>query len=127
MIVVYDGECPLCSSYVHFYRIRDLGIAVDLVDARENHPIVTEIAQRGLDINLGMVVKFEGRWFHGAEAMHMLAMLGSGDSVFNAVNRAIFRHRRLAAVLYPVLVQGRKFLLWLLGRRLIGETKVHGA
>jgi hypothetical protein len=72
-----------------------------------------------------MVVKLRGRFYHGAEAMSILAILGSGDSWFNRLNRALFRHPRIARLLYPVLVRGRLLTLRLLGRSLIGEAS-HG-
>jgi hypothetical protein len=37
--------------------------------------------------------------------------------VFNRVNSAIFRSRRLATILYPALRCGRNMLLLLLGRK----------
>ena len=69
-----------------------------------------------------MVVKYRGRLYHGTDAMNLLAVLGSEATVFNRLNRALFRHPRLANALYPMLVGGRHLVLRLLGRNLIGET-----
>ncbi|MGH6979595.1 MAG: DCC1-like thiol-disulfide oxidoreductase family protein [Stellaceae bacterium] len=118
--VVYDGECPFCRSYVQLYRLRDR-MQVHLIDARTPHPLVTELKARRINLDLGMAVRFNDRLYHGAEAMNLLAVLGSGDTIFNIVNRILFRHRRLARLLYPALVKGRLLTLRLLGRRLIGE------
>jgi len=123
--VVYDGECPFCSSYVTLYRIRQQTDHVHLIDARSNHPAVEEVRRAGYDLDVGMVVKFEGRLYHGAEAMNILAILGSGGTVFNRLNRALFRHPRLSRALYPWLVRGRLVVLRLLGRKLIGEAEGH--
>ena len=120
--VVYDGECPFCSSYVQLYRIRGHA-TVHLVDGRLDHPLVAEVRALGLDLDAGMAVKLNGRFYHGAEAMNLLAILGSGDSAFNAANRLLFRRPALARLLYPVLVRGRLLTLRLLGRRLIGEGR----
>ena len=122
LTVVYDGECPFCSSYVQLYRIREHAGRIDLVDARGEHPILADIRRAGLDLNEGMVVRLQGRLYHGAEAMNLLAVLGGDGTVFNRLNRALFRHPKLARRLYPLLVRGRMLTLRLLGRRLIGKT-----
>lgn len=118
MWIVYDGQCPFCSSFVRLYRLREHA-RVHLVDARQPHPILAEIDQRKLDLDVGMVVKFADRLYHGAEAMQFLALLGSGDTPFNRLNRLLFRHPGLARRIYPMLVKGRLLTLRLLGRHRI--------
>ena len=119
--VVYDGECPFCSSYVLLYRIREHAKHVHLIDARSAHPIVDEVRGEGFNLDEGMAVKFNGRFYHGAAAMNILAILGSNGGVFNRLNHSLFRHPRLARFLYPMLVRGRWIVLRLLGRRLIED------
>jgi predicted DCC family thiol-disulfide oxidoreductase YuxK len=122
--VVYDGECPFCSSYVTLYRIRERAKQVHLIDARSaSHPILDEVRRAGLDLDEGMAVKFNGRFYHGAAAMNILAILGSNGTLFNRLNGALFRHPHLARFLYPMLVRGRWIVLRLLGRRLIGSSE----
>lgn len=120
--VVYDGECPFCSSYVRLYRLREVAGRVHLVDARESHPIVAEVRALGLDLDEGMAVKAAGRFYHGAEAMNFLAILGSGDGLFNRLNRLLFRRPALARALYPWMVRCRLLTLRLLGRQTLGEA-----
>jgi predicted DCC family thiol-disulfide oxidoreductase YuxK len=119
--VVYDAECPFCSRYVLLYQLRERGQRVHLVDARSSDPIVGEIGARNLDLNDGMVVRWHGQYYHGAQAMHLLATLAGDGSFFNRVNRLLFSRSRLARAIYPVLVRGRKLILGLLGRKPIGE------
>jgi predicted DCC family thiol-disulfide oxidoreductase YuxK len=118
--VVYDGECPFCSSFVLLYRIREHAKHVHLIDARSPHPMVDEVRRQRLDLNEGMAVKFKGRFYHGADAMNILAILGSGTTLFNRINRALFRRPGVARLLYPLLARGRLITLRLLGRPLIG-------
>jgi len=119
--IVYDGQCPFCTSYVRLYRIRESGRQVHLIDGRSPHPILEELRRRKLDLDDGMVVKFGNRIYHGAAALNVLAILGSDRTLFNRMNHALFRRPRLASWLYPLLARGRLFTLRLLGRKLINE------
>ena len=125
LVVVYDGQCPFCTRFVQLYRIRQLVGRVRLVDARDapdSDPVLREVAEAGLDLDEGMAVKWRGRIYHGADAMHVLALLGAESSVFGRMNRALFTRPALASWIYPALVAGRRLTLRLLGRRLIGES-----
>lgn len=119
VLVVYDGECPFCANYVKLYRLRQLVGQVTLVDARGDHPVLAELRALGLDLDEGMAVRWQGRFYYGAAALHVLALLGSESGVFNRLNRWLFSRPRLGRQLYPWMVSGRKLTLRLLGRRLI--------
>ena len=109
--IVYDGDCPICAGYSRASRIRrDVG-GLALVNARERPDIVTALAARSFDLNNGFVFIIGDRIYDGAQALHVLALLSSRSSLFNRINFAIFRHRRLAFILYPVLRSLRNLLL----------------
>src|SRR5690606_25765599 len=42
LTIVYDGDCPFCTSYIRLLRIRDAAGPVRLVNAREDHDVVAE-------------------------------------------------------------------------------------
>jgi predicted DCC family thiol-disulfide oxidoreductase YuxK len=114
--IVYDGQCPFCSRYVQLVRLRETLGQVKLVDARKGGPQVEEVRRAGLDLDEGMVLKLDGRLYHGAECIHMLALLSTGSSWFNRINAAMFRSRAASRLLYPVLRTGRNAVLRVLGR-----------
>jgi predicted DCC family thiol-disulfide oxidoreductase YuxK len=114
--IVYDGDCPFCSRYVQLIRLRESLGPVRLVNARDGGPEVAEVREAGLDLNDGMVLKLDGRLYHGDECMHMLALLSTASGVFNRINAAVFSSPRAARMLYPVLRTGRNAALRLLGR-----------
>jgi predicted DCC family thiol-disulfide oxidoreductase YuxK len=114
--LVYDGQCPFCSMYVKYVRVRDSVGAFHLVNAREGGPIVEELVRAGLDLDEGMVLKIGPNLYHGADCIHALAWLSTPSGAFNRLNAAIFRRPRLARWLYPILRRGRNAALWLLGR-----------
>lgn len=122
--VVYDGECPFCRNYVRLANMRAAGAAVELVDAREKGPVVLECAKRGFDLDVGMVVILEGRFYHGGDAVTRIALISSPSDILNRVNRWIFGRPGLSRLLYPGLRAGRNVTLRILGISPIG-LKVH--
>lgn len=115
-VLVYDGECPVCSAYVRFVRFRESVGDVALVNARDGGEIVETILAQNLDLNEGMVLWYGGRFYHGSDCIHMLAILSGESGTLNRLNAVIFRQPTLAKVLYPLLRFGRNSLLWILGR-----------
>lgn len=118
--IVYDGDCPFCSNYIRLVRLREAVGTVELVDARGTHPILDEVRARDLDLDQGMVVRLNGEYLHGSEAMAALSMLSTQAGLFNRVMGAVFRNPRRAAAIYPLLVKGRNLTLRLLRRKPIG-------
>jgi len=105
--IVYDGACPFSSAFVKRVRLRQAIGPVGLVDARQGGPLVDEINDAGLDLDQGMVLKIDGRLYHGDECLHMLALLSTPSSLFNRFSAAVFRSRTASRLLYPVLRSGR--------------------
>jgi len=120
--LVYDGDCPFCSAYVRYLRVRESVGRLHLIDAREGHPLVSEIGEAGLDLDEGMVLKIGSRLYHGADCIHALAMMSTTSGPFNRLNAAIFRSQTAARVLYPLMRAGRNTALRLLGRGRLKET-----
>jgi predicted DCC family thiol-disulfide oxidoreductase YuxK len=121
--IIYDGQCPFCSSYVSMMRLRQTVGRVDLVDARSDDPRVAAALNAGLDLDEGMVAIWGDKQFYGKEAVHLLATLSGPGGVVNGLQRLIFSSPRRAALFYPVLARARRLFLTLVGRPLIANTK----
>ena len=100
--LVYDGDCPLCSSTAKAVKIRKAVGTLHIINAREPHPIINEIHRAGLDLNTGMVLKFNDTFYHGADALNMLAMIGTKNDLFNRFNVLLFRSKFLTKIFYPI-------------------------
>lgn len=121
--VIYDGDCPFCSSYVRMMRLRETVGTVELVNARVADPRVRAVQEAGYDLDTGMVVLWQDEVFFGDTAVHLLATLSSGEGgVMDRVQRTVFASPRRAARLYPVLAAGRRVFLRLVGRSPIGTV-----
>ena len=119
--LVYDWQCPACNLYCHQLCIRESGGQFRLINARDNPEVMKEITARGFDIDQGMILKMNDQFYYGAEAIHKLALIAIPSTVFNRLNIWIFRSRRRAKLLYPVLRACRNFLLKLLRRTKINN------
>lgn len=120
-LIVYDGDCIFCQSYVRFARLRSTVGAVELLDARSGDARVAEFQRQGFDLNEGMLFVFEDRVYHGDEAINLLAILSSSSSLFGWLNRRILANRTVARLVYPALKFGRRATLRLRGRSLIPD------
>lgn len=110
---VYDGECPLCRTAAKALRIRESVGNLHLVNARTEatHPVIQEINARAIDIDKGTVMKFGGRFYHGADAMILMGLLGSKNGWFNKMNAVLFRYPTFATIAYPPIRFCRNMLL----------------
>jgi predicted DCC family thiol-disulfide oxidoreductase YuxK len=119
-VLVYDGGCPVCSSYVRYVRIRQSAGTLLLVNARDGGPWVDRVLQAGLNLDEGMVLFYGGRAYHGVDCVHMLALLSTPSGTFNRLNALIFKQAAVARVTYPVMRAGRNLLL-----RILRRPKLH--
>jgi predicted DCC family thiol-disulfide oxidoreductase YuxK len=119
--LLYDGECPACSAYVAMSRLRQLYPDIRVLDARAEPALVGALRSRGYEINEGMVLQLDGVVHFGAEATHMIGVLGRVSpgwwrrAALSAIGTAPWSRR-----LYPLLNRARGALLRALGRGPIG-------
>lgn len=114
--IIYDGNCPVCNAYIRYSRLQS-HLSPILIDARQDAELVLELENKGYKIDDGMVVIYCSRYYYGAEAMHLLSAMTTRYGVVNRINSMLFSNAVFAAYSYPVLRTGRKWLLFLLGRK----------
>lgn len=117
--LIYDGECPFCTRYSRYLRLKEHVKHLELISAREDHPKVKEAIEKGYDLNEGMIFMTEDHIYHGEEALHILACLSARSGFFNQLNYWLFRYHSVAKLAYPVLRAGRNLTLKILGKSTI--------
>ena len=119
--LLYDRECPVCDFYCQRIDVSPAAGNLVRVNARESSPLMDEITNAGLDIDAGMVLKSGETIYYGSDAIHHLALLSSKKGWLNRLASSLFRHRRIATLLYPLLAVCRTLLLKVLRRSRINN------
>lgn len=95
-----------------------------LVNARERSDAMDKITAAGLDIDQGMVLILDDEIYYGAEAIQMLSLSSTRIGVFNRLAYHVFRSRKVAKILYPLLRTCRNLLLKLLRKSKINNLNL---
>ncbi len=111
--LVYDGECPLCRAGAGSFCLAPEEGALHRVDKRtgESHPLVQELRAKKINLNNGMVLKYRGQLYQGADALHLMSRLGSGNGWAARASRWLFRTRFTTRLCYPFLRLARRVLI----------------
>ncbi len=114
---VYDGECPICQTAAEAFRVREAVGTLHLVNARTEaeHPVMAEVNAARLDLDAGMVIKYGGRLYHGADALQLMALIGSKHGWLNRMNALLFRNKEVARFAYPFMRAARNLAIALKG------------
>lgn len=116
--VLYDGECPMCRSFVAYTRFRETVGEVILLDCRQYSALLNDLKNQGYDLNNGMLLSYQGQLFYGYKAVNMMALLTSPSTLLNRFNAGIFKHAGVTKIVYPLLAFMRKISLKILGKPL---------
>jgi predicted DCC family thiol-disulfide oxidoreductase YuxK len=122
LALIYDGECPVCTAYSCSVDV-DEGKAPGIrrIDARSDDALVKQAREQGVDLDEGMIVLHDGKMYHGADALNIMARLAPNRGLGNRLNKLLFSNATVSRVSYPVLRAGRNTLLKILGRKKIRD------
>ncbi|MEM6464198.1 MAG: DCC1-like thiol-disulfide oxidoreductase family protein [Pseudomonadota bacterium] len=115
-LLIYDGDCPFCSRFSDYVRLKKAVGDLVLIDARQGGGAVEDAVARGFDLDEGMVLVVGGKYYHGADCLNRLALMSSRSDLFNRINFFLFRSPLISRLSYPVLRAGRNLVLRLMGR-----------
>lgn len=100
--LLYDGECPICSRYSDYIRLRER-YDLQLLDARQHLDLVERYRTEGYDIERGMILTVGGEVFHGHRAIVMLETMTGDRTVLDPAIRATIRVPGLMRAVYPLV------------------------
>lgn len=111
---IYDGECPLCTYAALAYRLREKFGVLNLVNARDadsDNSLMQEIKRRAIDLDAGMVIVHNGRYYHGKKALKFMAKHGVPKDAINISLKFLFWSDWLCHISYPFMRATRNWLL----------------
>ena len=116
MVIVYDGECPFCKSYVRLMALKQAVGDVELVDARSLDKITRELTAAGYDLNEGMAAIYGEDVYYGSDAVTLISTLTQTRGLLGRAVAWTLRDPNRAHRIYPMLKLGRRLVLRLLGK-----------
>ena len=120
--LIYDAECPVCVAYSGSVDVDDeKASGIRRINARSDDALVKQAREAGIDLDEGMVVMHDGKMYHGAEALNIMARFAPDRGFGNRLNKLLFSNPTVSRLSYPVLRAGRNTLLRILGRKKIAE------
>lgn len=124
LALIYDRECPVCTAYSCSVGVNESHAAgVRRINARDaENELVRQAREAGLDLDDGMVVVHQGKLYHGADALNIMARMAPDRGLGNRLNKLLFGNPTIARLSYPFLRAGRNTLLKLLGRKKIKDS-----
>lgn len=110
---VYDGACPICRWGAGRVDVPASSGALRALDARTEagHPVIQEITAARLDLDAGMVIRYRGQFYQGAQALALVGKIGTQAGMV----RRFLLSARVCALYYPLLRGARNMLLALRG------------
>lgn len=110
---VYDGECPICTQAAEALRIKQDYGALHTLNVREsnNDPLIAAINRLGLDLDEGMVIYADGKFFHGKDALKFIASYGDNKNVFMMAFKGLFWSNGISSLMYPWMRGARNWFL----------------
>ena len=124
LALIYDRECPVCTAYSCSVGVDESHAAgIRRINARDaEHELVRQAKEAGVDLDDGMVVIHQGKLYHGADALNIMARMAPDRGFGNRINKLLFGNPSIARLSYPILRAGRNALLKLLGRKKIKDS-----
>ncbi len=104
--IVYDGDCPLCTSFVQRLRLMRSAGPIELIDARDRPDLARQLQEQGMSLDQGIVLCVGSECVHADAAMTRLALLSTRSDLFNRLVYWIFRGPGGRAACIPFCVSG---------------------
>ena len=117
ILFIYDGECPFCNHFAQLLELKSSLPELEILDGRKNLPLLTELYNKGYDLNKGAVLIKNNDIKHGADAINSICseIIEPSDALLEVL-RIIFTSSKRTNFLFPFLLWGRRLSLTLKGK-----------
>jgi len=103
LYVIYDGECYFCNHTAQALRIKKAVGELVLINARESNELVTEVIKQGFDVNEGIVVYYQQKFYHAQEAIFLLNALADRSTLRGKLAYVFYKNKLATLLGYPIL------------------------
>ena len=116
-LFIYDGECPFCNYFAQLLELKSNLREFEILDGRKNLALLTQLYNKGYDLNKGAILINDENIMHGADAINWICseIKEPSDSLLEVL-RIIFTSNRMTNFLFPFLLWGRRLSLTLKGK-----------
>ena len=109
---IYDGECPFCNHFAELLELKSKVDNISILDGRVNPKIITDLLNKGYDIDNGAILMIGDDIFHGAEAINTICkQINSPSGRLLKILSNIFKSNKRTKLLFPFLLRARRFAL----------------
>jgi predicted DCC family thiol-disulfide oxidoreductase YuxK len=116
-LFIYDGECPFCNHFAQLLELKSSLTEFKILNGRKNLALLSQLYNRGYDLNKGAILLSNENIMHGADAINWICseIKDPSDSLLEVL-RIIFTSNKRTYFLFPFLLWGRRFSLTLKGK-----------
>ena len=112
LTIYYDKQCPFCSKYANFLKLKE-NFEITLKDARENLSEISLLCGK-LNINDGFIVLYKNDCFQGDKALSFLNNAVDKSTILGKLHFFFSYENIFSKFLYKILFILRKIALFIL-------------
>ncbi len=110
--LLYDGECPFCTSFSRFYEVKKALPNIEIVSMRDAERLKSLSLPQDLNFNYGMILVLEdGRILQGEPAFHLINGNVKKTSLRDHIVMGMNSIKSVTKVVYPLLFKMRLVVL----------------
>ncbi|MFT6332185.1 MAG: putative DCC family thiol-disulfide oxidoreductase YuxK [Lentimonas sp.] len=123
--IIYDGACPICQAGVNNFCSNDSKGIITKINKRDerNHKIAIEAEDADLNLDKGVIIKYQDEFYQGLEALHLMNKLNFGKGFVGFMSKAMFGNKTIGKYFYPIVLGARNILIKIKGVGLIDNQK----
>ncbi len=114
IVLYYDGECPICRQYSTYVELRK-HYDVKICNAREYMDAMNDFAQKGYNINQGMILTIGDKIYQGHHVIVKLNELLAHKSLSDQCVHRLMGIPSFVRLIYPLIKGVRRVILKVIG------------